>query len=645
MAVGVTNHVSIGGHEYLVKPYSYSKRQAPTFGARFSTGDPDFNNLSLWQHWSQRCFIGGTGQDLFQDDAMFDEGIGVDTSDHERVLVTHDLARGTGSNWALSSGTTAYTTGFRFCVYNNILYAVTMSDPGVSSVLWQYVPGTDGWTSIAAFTGVVARSIATFDGKLFIGGVNTAGTAAVIKYSSGALGSWTTPANPAGVGTRTVRAMKSFQQKLYVAFGTSIWRMKDDQTWDGTTIFYKADQNSESNYITAMEVHLGFLYMLSSNGHVHRTDGNVTFDIWNWDGQTDGIAIRSFDGRLFILTYEYTNTSDVGYGVLYQMSGSAVTQLKRWGDDNKATRIGNMTVYDRKMFYGASNLLGFGSRDGFGVAVYDPVEDAHSIMAVNADTVTFAKGVSPQRNYIVDDQIFFGGYLFIGLRGHGGFKTAYKPRPRRNPLTRFDTTSAGGSIIPLNGGWLTTSTYDAGTPGVKKLWRKIVVDATIVANTSIIAEYSTNNGTSYTALTSITTVQTRGRTEFWLPNVISTSLKLRFTLRTTSSTATPELWGFVVSYIPVPEPNWMWTMTLVLSEKQELLDGSNRVMDTESEMAFLATTHRAKMLTTFIDIDGVQWATNGAGVLIHDIDFRVAQMTQPLEGEVVITLLEAVETY
>ncbi len=646
MTVGVTNHVSIGGHEYLVKPFSYSKRQAPMFGARFSTGDPDFNNLGMWQHWAQRCWIGGVGQDLFQDDAMYDEGVGVDTSDHEKVTITRDLSRGAGSNWALGSGTTAYTQGARFIIYNSKLYLVTLSDATVSSKLWEYAPGTDGWTQITSLTGVVVRSIATFDGKLFVGGLNTAGTAAIVKYASGALSSWTTLANPAGLSpvTATVRAMKAFQRKLYVAYGTQIWRLKDDETWDGNTIFYKADQSSDSNYMNAMEVHLGFLYMLSANGHVHRTDGNTTFDIWNWDGQTIGISIRSFDGRLFILTFEYTNTTSVGYGVLYQMSGSAVTQLKRWGNENQATAIGNMTVFDRKLFYGASNLLGFGSRVGFGVAQYDPIEDAHSIISSNADTGSFAPGSLPYPNYVVDDQAFFEGNLFAVVRGHGGFRTPYGPTDRVRGVRRYDTTSAGGSVAATNGGWFTTSTYDAGTPGVLKLWRKVAIDATIKTNTAIVVDYSTNNGISWTTIQSITTTGTRAKYEINI-NATSTSIKLRFTLRTTSSTVSPELWGFVVSYIPVPEPNWMWSMTLVLSESQALMDGSTRTMDTESEMAFLEDLQRARALVTYIDIDGVQWATNGAGAFIYDIDFRVAQMTQPLEGEVVITLLEAVETY
>ena len=48
--VGTTHHISLGGHYYLLKPASYQKRVAPQFGARFTTGDPDYNNLSFWQH-------------------------------------------------------------------------------------------------------------------------------------------------------------------------------------------------------------------------------------------------------------------------------------------------------------------------------------------------------------------------------------------------------------------------------------------------------------------------------------------------------------------------------------------------------------------------------------------------------------------
>ena len=237
---------------------------------------------------------------------------------------------------------------------------------------------------------------------------------------------------------------------------------------------------------------------------------------------------------------------------------------------------------------------------------------------------------------------------WASVRGHGVFKTPYRYRDYWRGLRTYDTTFAGGSAGSTNGGWFTTSTYDAGTPGLRKLWRKIAIDYTLPsANTQIVVEYSTNNGTTWTALTPVTTVGSRLRAEFFLQNVISTSFKLRVTLRSTVGSETPTFWGFAVSYLPVPEPNWLWTFTIVLNEQQELVDGSIATVDTATELAFLRDSYRTKQLLTYIDVDGSLWASAGQpGVLIYDIEFRIPDPSSlPLEGEVVVTLLEAVETY
>ena len=213
-------------------------------------------------------------------------------------------------------------------------------------------------------------------------------------------------------------------------------------------------------------------------------------------------------------------------------------------------------------------------------------------------------------------------------------------------MRRYDVSGSGATIAPLAGGWFTTSTYDAGTPGLLKLWRKVTIDAEILTGTSVVLEYSIDNGVSWVLMATESVVSSRGLRDHWLQNIKSTSLKLRFTLRSTDVTVSPSVFAFQVAYVPIPEPNWLWTFTIVLSEAQEGLDGVTRAVDTEAEMAFLSNQHRAKSLVSFVDIDGFPWSANGGpGVLIHDIEFRVAHMTQPLEGEVVITLLEAVEVY
>ena len=131
--VGTTHHLKLGTEYLVIRPNSYQKTPAPTFGARISSGDPDYNNLSIWQHWVQKCWVGGIGADEWVDDAMFDEGVGVDTTVHERVTLSRTLKRGSGANWTVGS---SLAQGFRFIVYANVMYCLTMGPTDGSSYLY-----------------------------------------------------------------------------------------------------------------------------------------------------------------------------------------------------------------------------------------------------------------------------------------------------------------------------------------------------------------------------------------------------------------------------------------------------------------------------------------------------------------------------
>jgi len=325
-----------------------------------------------------------------------------------------------------------------------------------------------------------------------------------------------------------------------------------------------------------------------------------------------------------------------------------MTQLKRWGETTNSTWIGNMIVYDRQLWYGASNGLGFAGATNpvFGVVAYDPIEDSHCIVATNANATAYARGAAPYTNWIVDDQCFFGGQLFVFVRGHGGFRTPYQSRDRQRGIRRYDTTRADTTLASLNGGWLTSSTYDAGTAGMLKMWRKITVDCETPSSTGIVVDYSLDNGQTWTTAGTVSGQIQRKRFSFYLQNQISTSVKLRFTLRSTVNTATPVIFGWVVSYLPMPDPNWMWSFTIVLSESQTLLDDTVDAVSTEAEIAFLEGLFRSKQLVSFTEADGTRWESTGQpGVLVYDITTNLRDLTQPLEGEVTVTLLEAVESY
>lgn len=640
--VGTTHHVKIGDDLHLVRQGTYSKRGAPQFGARFTTGDPDYNNLSAWQYWVQRCWVGGFGAEVWMDDAMFDEAVGVDTSQHDVAVLARDLSITAG-------GTLEGDLGRRkFEVFGGKLYCLAYGDSSGTSKLWRWDPPQQKWVKVHTFMNP-CRDLEVFNQKLCIG--DHGSTFTYMKPDE----TFVNFAKPGGVGSTTPFAMKEYRGRLYVAFENEIWRLKKDFTWDGSTVFHTAEGVDR---IVAMEVHLGFLYMASQNGHILRTDGNNTFDLWQFDPGNEIKSIRSFDGRLFISVDEPLDGTSARQAVLYQFSGAAVTELKRWGKSNRDTTTGELRVIGHRMFFGAASLLGMG--DGFGVACYDPREDAYHLWASNRDDLTYVGGTEGW-NWGVDDVIYYGGSVFASVRGYGIFRAYLRFKDVSRFEATYDTTAVGVSPTAGNGGTLTSSDFDAGTPGLLKYWDAITVHVDLPEiDCTVFVEVSTDGGidwhqvglvektgpaTRYAATLPLTGVAEAGKP------LTGTRLKWRLTLRTTTTTRSPQLRGVVVRYLPIPEPNWQWEMTLVLSDTQELLDGSTEEnVDVAAKLANLETAFRTQTPVHFTDIDGTEWGPGGAKLALvtdlrQSIPFVGPGADGPIEREVRVVLLEVKDAY
>lgn len=639
--VGGTHDVRIGANYYIVKPGSYMKRAAPLFGSRFTSGDPDYNNLNFWQHWAQTCWVGGFGAETWSDDAMFDEGVGVDATQHEVMTLSRDLGPSTRGTWVLDN---ALSGPKIFRVFNNTLYClVTNTNPGL---LYRYNDGSPGtWSLIKTFTGENVNWLEEFNGYLVFGDSGTT----MNRMTTGEV--FDTIAKPAG-RTEVIYTLKTYRSHLYVGLGRFIYRLKTDWTWDGGTHFFEAPG---INYLNHSDIHLGFLYMSSRNGHVLRTDGNNTFDLWQFEPHIAIWGIRSFDGRLFILTGEEIEGTDSTQAVLYQFSGAAVTELKRWGKVGYDTTGGKLRAYERKLFFGGGNLLGMGEKDGFGIAAYDPVEDAFHMFASNQDGVTYAPGTEGVQN-VVDDVCYFKGRMFAVTRRHGAFVTPWTYKDVTRYQATYDTTAAGAVPGSQNGGWYVSSDFDAGTPGLLKLWNAMTVHVDLPTSAcSVYVESSVDGGLTWSAVGTVTKTgaATRYSTTFVLGGgtpVRATRFKYRVTLRTSDSTRSPQLRGVIVRYLPIPEPQWVWNFTLVISDRQQLHDGTIEERDLDALIADLQTKFRDQNLVEFQDIDGTIWAgASQPGVLMHDFQADVPYIGPSPDGyreaEVRIQLMEAVETY
>jgi hypothetical protein len=135
-----------------------------------------------------------------------------------------------------------------------------------------------------------------------------------------------------------------------------------------------------------------------------------------------------------------------------------------------------------------------------------------------------------------------------------------------------------------------------------------------------------------------------------LENIRSNRIKYRLRLSTSNSAESPVVRGVILSYLPLPEPNWMWEMVVVASRKQQLLDKSVATVDAPALMAYLENLYRTQSLVQFTELNGSVWTTSGKGVLVYDFQLVPAITGDPsseyaLEGDARIVLLEAVESY
>jgi len=706
-AVGTTHHVKIGDIFCTLVPGGYRRRFAPLRGARVSSGDPSYNDLSVWQVWNQHCWAGGLGADLWEDDSMFSEAVGVDTTQHEQMSLSRDLTLTVTGG--LDVGAIGEAGEFR--VYkkpngNKRLYFLTTPDADISSGLWKYRQNENDWQKVKSFGGP-ATCMVSHSGELAVGLKSGKIKAAANPDTN----TWRNRNPPKGE-TAGVTAMMRYRQRLYVAYGRTVYRRKWNWKIDGKTEFYDPQGGGD---ITSMEQHLGFLYMGSRGGHIHRTDGNQSFDLWSWDGGTEVVSLRSFDGRLFIGTYEFNDDKTLGIGGLYHMTGSAVTRLKRWGELNRSTIMGKMGEYDRRLYYGASGLWSMNKNaagtdlGGFGVATYDPIEDAHSVWASNKDIVTYPDTSGTGADHIVDDIIYYRGRMFAFVRGYGVFWIEKTYRDYVQGTVDYDTTTtaATGSA---NNGFLVSSVYDGGTPGLLKLWRFGQVEAYLpTTNVSAELQYSTDKGDSWTSLGTISRVLTGTfgvtsgsgmvvgtagtqfttelavgdqftlnsvvhtvfridsdtslsvgrkvsgtytgtatgsrpdvRRKFYMSGtdseVVAVRMQYRIVLNSSNSAQTPTIRSVSFWYLPEPEPNWVWDLTVVIAERVEKLDGVDDTQDIETALETIRQYGRSQKIIEFIDREGNTW-----DALLWDFveDYHVpGKASEPKEGYLRLSVLE-----
>jgi hypothetical protein len=201
-----------------------------------------------------------------------------------------------------------------------------------------------------------------------------------------------------------------------------------------------------------------------------------------------------------------------------------------------------------------------------------------------------------------------------------------------------------------------SSLYDGGTPGLKKLWRMASVEAHIPVGISdgltppsytpsctVELQYSINHGTTWVSLGTISETVAGVYRETWYMSgasaeVESASIMYRLVLYSADGGSTPTVKSVSFWYLPEPEPNWVYDLTVGIAERIVLLDGTEDTQDMDAARTALVTYFRNQNIVEFTDMDG-----NVFDCLIWDFveDFHVpGKAGEPSEAFMRLSLLE-----
>jgi hypothetical protein len=237
----------------------------------------------------------------------------------------------------------------------------------------------------------------------------------------------------------------------------------------------------------------------------------------------------------------------------------------------------------------------------------------------------------------VDDIAVAGGYLFLCIGGSGVYRTAatlaQMDQDRSSP-----TGVCNLSAVPLGPGVVQSSVYEAGKPGVKKVWSSISVDCVIPTGGAISVELSYDGGRTWGEAWAVPGGVVRSVCALNLGGEVSTRMSWRVTLTAADGSATPIVYNVNVGYVLQSSCRWQWEFTVIVAEDLVQLDGGVDGRDATAARHALEASYRAGVPVDFVDIDPAVTYTKSC--LITDFAQNVVVTSDPIESEARLVLLE-----
>lgn len=242
-------------------------------------------------------------------------------------------------------------------------------------------------------------------------------------------------------------------------------------------------------------------------------------------------------------------------------------------------------------------------------------DQAKNTIGVNADFRIVYGGIA-SNNKIYWGNLIYDGEVFYNWKKDSDDNNFYIPLYRNSSDTIFGYSLDDSSILlqdtanykgTLAQNFLVFSEMSPVVSIDKLLYSITVVFDVLAANEQIAAEYSTNGGSTWTALTTMTstTESTGTKREFIIPNSVIYN-KIFVRVKLAGTTTTPTVRDMIVGYKPIPNYKNRWSLRLDMSDGVKLLNNQQDERKGIELYSELWNEKAAKQIVNFEDIDYVE---------------------------------------
>lgn len=639
-AVGTTHEIQLDGKFFKVRPGSYTKSDSPAPSAPQTPGKQ--LDLTPNKSWFQDSWVGGLGQDYWQDEAMYKDGF-VDSYSHPHRLqclqgaaaLTNSVAwTGTTDTWP-KMHVRQISSSDRPRLYVGIARQGTQGGD-----IYRFRDDLN--------SGQLFRLNALAQRVLAIG--LRAQTYLTFSLDNGALQEYANGLETLGANykvwanSQNCYAISNFNNGRYYGTGRGTVPAKVFRE-PPTTIdeFF----NTDSMIVQGFAVWNSRLWFITNvwegKSRLYVTDGTVVNQAYEWDSSFAATSIYSHWGHLYIGGHRAKYDESAGIAQVWKYNGATMDLIAQFDDSG----LTNTPTFPSASLHQIWALMGWGkflavsahrrthtdgtARQGFWL--YDPEEDSWHyggyVLTADVDT-NFAGIITALQDY--------DGRLFIGSRNTG--KIHYV----KNDATAFTKSQYLSSI------------FDGGIPNARKAFHRVTLKTTSKKYTRATVEYSVDEGTTWVNLGNIdgptTDTTVTAETSFNIGTafvgVTGKSMMLRLTLFPGDSGASShgnstgnrqvQVHWHDVTWDWAPTTRHTWSMTVLAVPYLVGSDGTRINRTGPQIMADLWSAKESGSFLKFQDVDLTWWLVKVNGLSQYepkidykDLEGRRAEMTIVLQ--------------